>query len=84
MAQLTIRSLPEEVDRALRAQAAKHGRSMEAEVRLILFNALIPPAREPLGDEMARIWREAGVTEDEHDFLEAMRNRNPHEPMSFE
>jgi plasmid stability protein len=37
---LTIRSLPEEVRRALRLRAAAHGRSVEAEVREILAAAV--------------------------------------------
>ncbi len=36
MATLTIRDLPEEVRTALKARAAEHNRSMEAEVREIL------------------------------------------------
>ena len=33
MAMLTVRNLPDDVHRALRVQAALHGRSTEAEVR---------------------------------------------------
>lgn len=40
MAQLTVRSVPEEIVRSLRVRAAKHGRSAEAEHRLILAAAL--------------------------------------------
>ncbi|MDH4764925.1 MULTISPECIES: FitA-like ribbon-helix-helix domain-containing protein [Pseudomonas] len=83
MAQLTIRGLPEEVDRALRAQAARHGRSMEAEVRLILRQALILPTETPMGEAMAAIWRQSGITDEEQAFLEGTRDRRPHEPMSF-
>ena len=36
MATLTVRKLSDEVHRALRARAAMHGRSTEAEVRAIL------------------------------------------------
>jgi plasmid stability protein len=36
MAVLTIRNLPEDVHAHLRVRAARHGRSMEAEVRAIL------------------------------------------------
>lgn len=36
MATLTIRNLPEETKRALKERAARHDRSMEAEVREIL------------------------------------------------
>jgi plasmid stability protein len=40
MPQLTVRNLPEELVRALRVQAARNGRSAEAEHRLILARAL--------------------------------------------
>lgn len=40
MATLTIRNLNEEVKRNLRIRAASHGRSMEAEARLLLAHAL--------------------------------------------
>ncbi len=40
MPQLTVRNVPEEVARALRIRAAKHGRSAEAEHRLILAGVL--------------------------------------------
>ena len=84
MAQLTIRGLPEEVDRALRAQAARNGRSMEAEVRLILSQALILPTETPMGEAMAAIWHQSGITHEEQAFLEGTRDRRTHEPMSFE
>lgn len=38
--QLTIRGLGDQVVRDLRVQAASHGRSMEAEVRVILTDAV--------------------------------------------
>jgi plasmid stability protein len=40
MPQLTVRNLPEELVRALRIQAARNGRSAEAEHRRILARAL--------------------------------------------
>jgi plasmid stability protein len=40
MATLSIRNLPDEVHRALRLRAARHGRSMEAEAREILAESL--------------------------------------------
>ena len=44
MADLSIRNLDDEVKRRLRGRAAEHGRSMEAEVREILTEALREPA----------------------------------------
>ena len=43
MATLTIRNLDEAVKERLRVRAAEHGRSMEAEARRILLNALAGP-----------------------------------------
>lgn len=40
MATLTIRNLDDRVKALLRVEAARHGRSMEEEVRVILQNAL--------------------------------------------
>ena len=42
MAQLTVRNIPETLVRALRVRAANHGRSAEAEHRLILAEVLKP------------------------------------------
>ncbi len=44
MATLTIRGLDDNLHARLRVQAARHGRSMEAEVRAILAEQLAGPA----------------------------------------
>lgn len=44
MAALSIRGLDDEVKDRLRIRAARHGRSMEAEVRAILVDAVRGPA----------------------------------------
>jgi plasmid stability protein len=46
MATLTIRDFDDELKAGLRVRAAKHGRSMEAEVRAILRSALTKPSSE--------------------------------------
>ena len=46
MGQLTVRNIPDEIIRALRLRAARHGRSAEAEHRLILAEVL----RSEVGD----------------------------------
>lgn len=46
MATLTIRDFDDELKAGLRMRAAKHGRSMEAEVRAILRSALTKPSSE--------------------------------------
>ena len=44
MAALSIRNLDAEVQRRLKVRAARHGRSMEAEARAILTDAVREPA----------------------------------------
>ncbi|GII80280.1 plasmid stabilization protein [Sphaerisporangium rufum] len=44
MAAVSIRSLDEEVKRRLRVRAARHGRSMESEIRAILTEAVSEPS----------------------------------------
>lgn len=44
MGTLTIRGLDDETKARLRVRAARHGRSMESEVRAILHDALVPPS----------------------------------------
>jgi len=46
MTTLTVRGLDDETRARLRVQAARHGRSMEAEVRAILRDVLLPPPPE--------------------------------------
>lgn len=45
MAAITIRNLSDDTKRRLRMRAAEHGRSMEAEAREILSDALAPEAQ---------------------------------------
>lgn len=82
MAMLTIRNLPDEVHRALRARAARHGRSTEAEVREIIAAAVKPPFR--LGDALAAMSREIGLTNEDIEVLEQVRDRQAVEPLKFE
>lgn len=46
MAAITVRSLDDDVKHRLRIRAAQHGRSMEAEVRAILIDA-VAEVQEP-------------------------------------
>ena len=73
---LTVRNLPAKVHRALRARAAHHGRSIEAEVRAILENAMKPGSRVKLGTLLADIGRRARLREDDVATLE-LRDRSP-------
>lgn len=84
MAMLTVRNLPDEVHRALRVRAARHGRSTEAEVREILESAVKPEGRVKLGSLLADIGREAGLTDEEFAVFEQVRDKAPARPVSFE
>jgi antitoxin FitA len=53
MATLTVRGLDDDTKARLRVRAARHGRSMEAEVRTILEDAL--PPQQPAGGLGSRI-----------------------------
>ena len=59
MAILTVRNLPDEVQRALRVRAALRGRSIDAEVRAILEETLLPEGRVALGTLLTAIGRRA-------------------------
>ena len=77
MAMLTVRNLPDEVHRALRLQAALHGRSTEAEVREILAIAVKPEARVRLGEALAALSRDIGLTNEDFEIFERVRDRAP-------
>lgn len=84
MASITIRNVPDEVHRALRVRAARHGRSAEAEIRDILEKAAKPEGRVKLGSLLANIGRDAGLTDEDVDSVADVRDKTPVEPMSFE
>jgi len=63
MAAVTIRNLPEATHRALKARAAKHGRSTEAEIREIIESAVRPASRIRLGSALAQLGRRYGGIE---------------------
>ena len=58
MTVLTVRGLSDETRHALRQRARKHGRSMEAEVRRILAEAVQKPAKPGIGTRLATFWQE--------------------------
>jgi plasmid stability protein len=84
MAAVTIRNLSAETHRALKARAAKHGHSTEAEIRDILDEAVRPPQRPKLGSLLAEIGREAGLTPEDGDVFDRVRERTSSEPLDFE
>ncbi|MHB8253443.1 MAG: FitA-like ribbon-helix-helix domain-containing protein [Acidiferrobacter sp.] len=84
MAILTVRNLPDDVHRALQAQAAQHGRSTEAEVREILTVAVKPETRVRLGDALAALSRKIGLTNADFEVFQQVRDKTPAEPLRFE
>lgn len=84
MAMLTVRNLPDDVHRALRVQAAQHGRSTEAEVREILAAAVKPESRVRLGEALAALGRKVGLTDEDFVIFQQVRDKTPAEPLRFE
>ena len=80
---LTVRNVPDEVHRALRARATRRGRSTEAEVRAILKETVLPEGRVTLGSLLIAIGRRAGLTEEEFAGL-ARRDATPGRPIDLE
>lgn len=80
MPTLTVRNLTEETHRALRVRAARHGRSTEAEVRVILDETVRPFQRLKIGSEIRRIASEVGNMDD----LEVSRRRSRIRGADFE
>ncbi len=79
MPAITIHNLPEATHRALKARAADHGRSTEAEIRAILESAVAPPERVKLGAILAAIGQEFGGVD-----LDIQRDQTPARLVTFE
>lgn len=84
MAMLTVRNISDEVHRALRVRAARHGHSMEAEVRAILESATSPRGRVKLGSLLADMGRQARLSDAEFAVFEQVRDKTPARTVSFE
>ena len=80
---LTVRKVPEEVHRALEARARSRGHSMEAEVRLILDDAVNPQSVPELGSFLAGVGKEVGLTDGDIEVFEDARDRSPARVTSF-
>lgn len=65
MAQFVVRNIENEVKARLQRRAARHGRSMEEEVRDILRNAVNEQdVAGGLGTEIASLFAKVGIDED--------------------
>lgn len=83
MAMLTVRNLPDEVQRALRVRATQHGRSTEAEVRAILEEAVKPQGRMKLGSMLADVGRQIRLSDEEFALFNE-RDKSAPRPVSLE
>lgn len=84
MAILTVRNVPDDVHRALRVRAAENGRSTEAEVREILAAVVMPEERVRMGEALASIGSKIGLTNEDFDIFESVRDKTPAKPLSFD
>lgn len=86
MANVTVRNIPDEVHRALRARAAKNNRSTEAEIRYILEKVTMRSGNNiKLGSLLRSIAQEAGeLSSKETEQFNQLRDRTAAEPMRFE
>lgn len=84
MPSVTILDLSEEARRAIEVRAARHNRSMEAEMRAILEEAALPEGRLRIGTALSETSRAMGITNEDVEALERARDRRPAEPMRFE
>lgn len=79
MPAVTVRNLSVETHRRLKARAAKKGNSTEAEIRLILDEAVRPKKKEVgLGTRLQELGRKYGPLPD------FKRDQTPIEPAIFE
>jgi plasmid stability protein len=79
MASVTIRSLSDRTHRLLKIRPARNGRSLEAEVRQILRDAVAPQPRLKIGSELAALGHRFGGIE-----LNIVRDSRPTEPANFD
>jgi len=61
MAQITVRQIPDEVHRALKAQAEQEGVSAEEKARQILAEGLFPADEPPLGQRLRAVAKRLDV-----------------------
>jgi plasmid stability protein len=79
MPAVTVRNLPAAVHRALKLRAARNARSTEAEIRVILEEAVSPQARIKIGSELVTFGQRFGGID-----LDLRRDQMPTKPAAFE
>ncbi|MES0875076.1 FitA-like ribbon-helix-helix domain-containing protein [Sinimarinibacterium thermocellulolyticum] len=80
---LRIDDLSDAVLDALRQRAVRHGRSLDAEVRALLEEAVKPQGRLKLGSLLADIGRQAKLTDEEVTLIN-QRDQSLPCPVNFE
>jgi plasmid stability protein len=78
MAAIVVRNLSAETHRALQTRAVRHGRSTEAEARMILDEAVRPTTRVRLGSALAALAQPLGGVD-----LDISRDQTPAEPIAL-
>ncbi len=84
MPAITIRNIPDEVHRGLKALAARHGRSTEAEVRELISKAVQPEGVPRAGEALGAIWGALNLSDEELATIEAAKDTTPAKPMGFD
>lgn len=84
MPAITVRNIPDEIHRGLKALAARHGRSAEAEVRELISKAVQPEGALRAGEAMAAIWKPLRLSAEELEQIGAVRETESAQPMSFD
>lgn len=87
MASIVVRNIDDDLKARLRVQAARHGRSMEAEAREILRRGVAgdEPRQETLGDLVRYIRRNRPDDEEDFDLMDYIPPREPmREPPNFD
>jgi plasmid stability protein len=78
MPAVTVRNLPKEVHCALKLRAARNARSTEAEIRVILEEAVSPRTRVRIGSELAAFGERFGGID-----LDLQRDQTSTKPAVF-
>lgn len=80
MAILTLSNVPDDVHRALCIRAAQNGHSTEAEVHAILCAAVKTRPHVRMGDALASLGTEIGLTAENLEILAQTKDRKPADP----
>lgn len=78
MPAVIVRNLSEEIHRALKLRATRHGRSTEAEIRSILEEAVKPKAPVRIGSRLTAFAKKEKIS------LNLERDKTPIKPAEFE